>query len=42
MENNKEIAAKNANQKVKNNKNKKPNIFVRMWKKIREVVAGLK
>ncbi|MDY2879752.1 MAG: preprotein translocase subunit SecE [Candidatus Borkfalkiaceae bacterium] len=42
MENNKEIAAKNANQKVKNNKNKKPNIFVRMWKKIREVVSELK
>ena len=42
MENNKDVAAKTANQKVKKNKNKKPNVFVRMWGKIREVVSELK
>ena len=42
MENNKDVAAKTANQKVKKNKNKKPNVFVRLWGKIREVVSELK
>ena len=42
MENNKDVAAKTANQKVKKNKIKKPNVFVRMWGKIREGVSELK